>query len=396
MESSTSVAIVGAGLVGCLTALALARRGCRVTLIEGSDTLLSRASRFNEGKIHLGFTYGLDRTGETQARMFAYGATFEKSLSDLLSTSLDGLFLHRRCVYAVLRDCLLPDDAIAQHMAGITRLHEEFVASGGATPAPDGPLVDRLDKAALEELFSAQIVAAYEVGEPIIDCERLRDLVRDAVRSEPGIACITGMAIHAIEDGRRPSIVGRNGERFNGFDRVINAAWDGLPAIEKNSGRPASGHCLRAKTGFVADIVRGALPHPVSFVWGMYGDIVPWSDGQAYLSWYPSCRMGFSTDISAGSAWFDAIKETFDFESAYAESRRAFAAFVPGLAFADRPVETRAGAILAHASTDLQDPASGLHQRTKFGVSRFGSIQTVNTGKLSCAPALALELAGSI
>lgn len=44
------VAILGGGMLGACTALELARRGHRVTLIEGADRILQGASRWNEGK----------------------------------------------------------------------------------------------------------------------------------------------------------------------------------------------------------------------------------------------------------------------------------------------------------------------------------------------------------
>lgn len=51
------VAIAGAGLMGACTALALAARGIGSTLIERDPLPMDRASRRNEGKIHLGLIY---------------------------------------------------------------------------------------------------------------------------------------------------------------------------------------------------------------------------------------------------------------------------------------------------------------------------------------------------
>ncbi len=48
------VAVLGGGLLGCCTALVLARRGARVTLFDRAEQLFSRTSVHNEGKIHFG------------------------------------------------------------------------------------------------------------------------------------------------------------------------------------------------------------------------------------------------------------------------------------------------------------------------------------------------------
>jgi len=57
---SQKVAIVGGGLAGCLTALALARKGIHSEIFERNDRELFEASYFNEGKVHLGFLYSHD------------------------------------------------------------------------------------------------------------------------------------------------------------------------------------------------------------------------------------------------------------------------------------------------------------------------------------------------
>ncbi|HEX8944702.1 MAG TPA: FAD-dependent oxidoreductase, partial [Gemmatimonadaceae bacterium] len=63
------IAILGGGMLGVCTALELARRGRPVTLIEGATRLLDGASRWNEGKIHLGFLYAADPTLSTATRL---------------------------------------------------------------------------------------------------------------------------------------------------------------------------------------------------------------------------------------------------------------------------------------------------------------------------------------
>ena len=47
------IAILGGGMFGVCAALALARRGQPVVLIEGADEILEGAGRWNEGKVHL-------------------------------------------------------------------------------------------------------------------------------------------------------------------------------------------------------------------------------------------------------------------------------------------------------------------------------------------------------
>ncbi|MEK6250674.1 MAG: FAD-dependent oxidoreductase [Actinomycetota bacterium] len=55
MEASSDVAVVGAGVVGCAAALALARRGASVALLEAESAPGLAASGTNSGILHTGF-----------------------------------------------------------------------------------------------------------------------------------------------------------------------------------------------------------------------------------------------------------------------------------------------------------------------------------------------------
>jgi hypothetical protein len=83
------IAILGGGILGTCTALELARRGRRSTLFEGQSSLLQGASRWNEGKIHLGFLYAGDPTLRTAQRLIPGGLAFAGLVERLIQRSLD-------------------------------------------------------------------------------------------------------------------------------------------------------------------------------------------------------------------------------------------------------------------------------------------------------------------
>ena len=55
------IAILGAGGLGVCTALELANRGYLVDLYEENNAPVKKASYVQEGKIHLGLIYAMDR-----------------------------------------------------------------------------------------------------------------------------------------------------------------------------------------------------------------------------------------------------------------------------------------------------------------------------------------------
>ncbi len=380
-----TIGIVGGGLMGCLAALNFARRGDSVVLFERRDRLMAGASAGNEGKIHLGFTYGLDKSGQTQRLMHAYGSKFLPALERLFGRNLGELILHHRQYYAVHRDSALKGADVDSHMASITALHRTHKAE-------DNGMVRPIGSEERESLFSDHVIAAWEVAEPTLDCPALVRLVTDAVAGEPRIELRTGTRVGAITGDVRPNVKDRSGQTLGTFDLVINAAWDGLPALEQESGVSTPGLCLRAKAGFVANTLRGLPDKPVTFVYGSFGDMVPLHGNQAYLSWYPSCLMGFTPEAGEDVDWYDRVVAEFDFEAAYTQSCAAFRQLIPGLEFAERPVEQRSGPILAFARSDISDPESELHTRSRFGITRRDGVFAVNTGKLTCASGLAEEL----
>lgn len=55
------------------------------------------------------------------------------------------------------------------------------------------------------------------------------------------------------------------------------------------------------------------------------------------------------------------------------------------------PFQVDAGHIVAFGNTDVDDPESRLHDRTKIGLKSFGNYFSVNTGKLTTAPMFATK-----
>ena len=80
--------------MGTSTALFLARRGCDVTLVDREGAVMQATSRWNEGKIHLGYLYGADPTLNTARHVIPGGLMFGALVEELIGRDLDSCLLY--------------------------------------------------------------------------------------------------------------------------------------------------------------------------------------------------------------------------------------------------------------------------------------------------------------
>ena len=81
MEVDSDVAVIGAGVVGCATALALARRGASVTLLEAETEPGLAASGTNSGILHTGFD---SSPGELETQLILRSAQLRNPVLEAL------------------------------------------------------------------------------------------------------------------------------------------------------------------------------------------------------------------------------------------------------------------------------------------------------------------------
>jgi 2-polyprenyl-6-methoxyphenol hydroxylase-like FAD-dependent oxidoreductase len=114
-----------------------------------------------------------------------------------------------------------------------------------------------------EVTTSDEIVAGFRVPERSVSTVPVADSIAAAVRAEPLIEIRTGVAVRAVQrrdDDRFDVIVDAADGEFARFDTVVNALWEGRPAVDATLGitpRPWS-HRFRAAIGCEGRSIRGA------------------------------------------------------------------------------------------------------------------------------------------
>ena len=172
--------------------------------------------------------------------------------------------------------------------------------------------------------------------------------------------------------------------------QVVNCLWEERLRIDRSAGlEPSAGWLHRLKFRVIARLPASLRSGPsVTLVLGPYGDVVVRSDGTAYLSWYPAGLRGWTHALAPPAAWDAACRGEAPAELAAAMARDILAGldpWYPGIG-ASEPLLIDAGAIVSYGHTDVDDPNSGLHDRTRIGVQSAGPYHTLDPGKLTTAP----------
>ncbi|MCX7684966.1 MAG: FAD-binding oxidoreductase [Acetobacteraceae bacterium] len=382
------IAVLGAGIMGSCTALMLAEAGFEAVLFDAAPAPLCGASRWNEGRVHLGFVYAADPSLSSARAMIPGGLAFVPLLERLIGRSLAGAGGPEEDVFLVHRRSVVGPEAIgAYYQAVVGLLHEAGLASAFARPLSAGEL------AAMT--CSEEVAAGFAVSERSVDTRWVADRLAEALAAAPRLSLRTGVRILAAapeesEDG--PWRIATDPPGAGGrFDAVVNALWHGRPAVDATAGLPdAAPFTQRYRVALFVRTAPSVSARGAVIAVGPFGDVKDYGGGRFYLSWYPS---GLLVETFSDRV---ADPPLPDPASVIAGTRAGLAPLLPAVAaILDRAEEVSVGGgwVFALGRGSLADPASALHRRDGFGLRRRGRYISVDTGKYSTAPWLAGRIA---
>jgi glycine/D-amino acid oxidase-like deaminating enzyme len=394
----THAAVLGAGIMGCATALWLARRGDRVTLIDAADRPFAGASRWNEGKIHLGYLYAADASLETARRLLPGGLAFKPLTESLIGCALDDAIAHDDDTFVVHRDSIVGAEAAGRYYAQVTALVTGHADAARYLTPVDAARVRRLSPAELTADYDpAHVVAGFRVPERSVSTTWVADRFVAAVTAEPRVDLRLRTTVVGVRRTGRALdsrlIVETSGGSDGPYDWVVNALWEGRLAVDASVGLPPPpvwSHRFR-----LSAFLHTSRPVPVPstvVATGPFGDIKNYDCRNFYASWYPSGLVVEGTDLAPPTV-----------PPMTGEARRALLRsiltnlerIVPSvtqLSECADEARVEGGWVYAAGCGSLSNPASTLHRRDRIGITQAGSYISVDTGKYSIAPWLAREV----
>lgn len=404
------IGVLGGGLQGCCAALALADRGQHVTLFDKNDDLITRAGSANEGKVHLGYMYASDASMRT-ARTMASGAfAFRPFLERYLGAGSPALTTSAPAAYVIHRDGQRSPEALVDYL-----FKAHAIVSEKATQNPGAYFgrdlcsrPRRYSPAELEANFNPELaVDAYETQEVAINPRAVAEALRACIAAHPRIETRLGCTVVGAEE--TPSGVtvrwqegdgAPGGVSTEGFDHAVNALWDGRLALDEKVGLVAGRRWIhRLKYGVSFRLPDGVAPlQSATFVVGPFGEVVSYGEGLTYLTWYPACLRAITHDLQPPD-WESVAGEPLRTQIAR-ETVQGMVDIVPGLASLEQHIVSeavvRGGAIVAWGETDIDDPASELHERHEIGIRSKGRYHSIDPGKLTMVPYFAERCAERI
>ena len=402
MSSAPHVAILGAGILGCSLALDLARRGARVALFDAAPQPFCEASRWNEGKIHLGFLYSADASLRTARHVLPGGLRFRPLVEELIGTSLAPVITQADDVFLCHRQSVVTPEAMGAYFDRVTELvrsHPDAACYLADVSEARSRRLSAGDLAALSG--SPEILAGFTVPERSVQTNWVADRFVEAVAAEPGITRLMATRVHAARpasdspDG--PWRVETSAGAFGPFDHVVNALWQGRMAIDLTAGLNPSGVWSNRYRQSLFLRTREAVDVPcVVVATGPFGDIKNYDGRNFYLSWYPDGLRAESSDIEPPDAATLAMPDPEVLSARVFDHLEALLPWVRKIHEGAERVSVGGGWVFATGQGQLSDPASLLHRRSEYGVARRGRYLSVDTGKYSTAPWTARALADEL
>ena len=391
------IAIIGAGIQGCSTAMALAASGHEVDLFDQASSPMQRASRWNEGKIHLGYVYGRDPSMATAHRMIEGSLHFFDFFQRHLGIDREDLAPSNPFYYLIPHDSMMSADEVGAHLARC----DDFLRSACADGANyiGRSQLEQSEPASLSPHFNAdQFQGAFRTSELSIDIHSLAERIIAYVQSHPRIAFHAQVSVRELRRCGGFGFEAENGTVFEGYDHLINTTWESRLALDQTLGiEPGRKWLHRYKLAVhVEDATPVAAPS-CTMVLGAYGDFVNFGSGRYYLSWYPAGKIGESSAIRP-EEWGDAVSP--EMERGITETiLTELGEKIPDLQqvdWAKAKITTKGGHIFAWGERDITHFQTGLHERDKSGVSDHEGYYSIDTGKYCIATLYAQQCADHI
>jgi hypothetical protein len=399
------IAILGAGGLGACSALELAERGFEVDLYEAHSQPLRKATYVNEGKIHLGFIYALDHDFHTSQQMILGAIHFISNLKRWIPINPEEV-ISTPFHYCVHKGSLTNGDSLTAHYKKCVDSFLEVSRHFGRKylDLEDQIFAERIPKSQIERVVNPEFITdVFATNEYSVEPRTVALLLQRALEDQPKIHLLTNTQVLKVSKfSNRLQVTSIEGgqTKVEEYDQVVNCTWKGLLGIDQTMGVDPlyPNWSFRYKFGNKILIPFESKDYPsCTMVQGPFGDSVNFKGKGGFFSWYPIGRTGWSEDLVPPD-WekmYSQEEKLSIFQQSFEELQKR----IPSLKcikFTLDNVDPAAGVIFALGNKDVDQSTSKLHTRHEVGIRSFGKYHSVNTGKYTLIPYLAMKVADRV
>ena len=380
MNSAKSFAVIGGGTLGSLIALRLSNLGLNVEIFESKPELLKGASYLGEGKIHLGYTYGLSQESSYE-QLIESALNFADDVEGAISKPVDWKNITSiPFSYKVSNDSLISPDEFINHGKKIINTIKQKKHLETYLGLPVEKILD----------FERTSERSFITSERSVDLEKLREMILTEIIARENITVNVNSEISLVKiDTDNKYILSTDSDKLEQrFDYVINCTWekrylldqlfwDKLPDLNYRTKLYVSAQTCLQETAFTT-------------VLGKYGDLVIFNTGRLYGSDYLTGLTSFTNEVLPNFAERDSLPEelvTKHWE--YLKSR--FLLEVPELSEVT-DITTFERSVVAVGDSDIDQINSGLHDRSPYYLNRKGNYISALGTKITTIPQLAKKI----
>jgi len=391
----TKALVLGGGIQGCCIALMLRKHGYDVKIVDKSNDIINRSSLNQEGKIHLGFIYGLDASLKTGKKLLLDALYFAPYLEYLLGKKVNWEKLKSSNFnYLVAKDSMLSPDEVDAYFQTLQTIYRQYLEDENLTYLGKRPNTIFKKISLPAQVNPDFFEACFATEEVAIHHKSIKEIIKTKIQSENISLCLNQRVTSAkrIPNGFMVETHSEDdGIRQLESDVVFNCLWEGRMALDKEMGiQIEKGYNIRLRYGIFMKMPPSLQGLPTFVViQGPYGDFVNYpQSNEAFFSWYPSSMKDMIIDRSMPPSWEEAceghISNTLR-QSLLNENYNHLHRLIPTLTeFEDSTIV--GGVIVAKGHHDIHDPNSKLHERSDFPITQDDGYFSINTGKFTSAP----------
>lgn len=380
MKSAKNFAVLGGGTLGSLIALRLSNLGHNVNIFESKPEILKGASYLGEGKIHLGYTYGLSQQSSYE-QLIESAFTFAEIVESSICKPVDWINITSiPFSYKVAKDSLISPEHFINHGKKITntiRQKRNFKTYLG------------LPVEAIMELERTS-ERSFITSERAVDLDKLRQIIITEMVERENISIhVNSEIIHVKTDNQDRYILSTNSNELEEkFDFVINCTWEKRYLLDRLFWDELPE--LNYRTKLYVSAKTNLQETACTTVLGKYGDLVIFKTGRLYGSDYLTGLTSFTNEVLPNFTERDSLPEELVVRHwEYLKSR--FYLEMPELSEVS-DITTLERSVVAKGNSDIDEIDSGLHERSPHYLNRKGNYISGLGTKITTVPQLAKKI----